>query len=192
MHYLLVDGYNVIHANAGLSSVAADSLETARKKLCDALCEFRALSRYRIIVIFDAHLVEGGTGSVESYRGIKVVFTKEAETADNYIERSTRQGRLSPLSDKQGEKFVSKPDSVAFAPKRNDRITVATSDTLEQLIIMGSGAARISAEDLWTEIETARAEVLERYNKTRPIKKNPLESFLDAETAQLLEEMRCK
>jgi predicted RNA-binding protein with PIN domain len=170
MHYLLVDGYNVIHANAGLSSVAADSLDTARKKLCDALCEFRALSRYRIIVIFDAHLVEGGIGSVETYRGIKVVFTKEAETADNYIERAAYN----------------------LAAKRRDRITVATSDTLEQLIIMGSGAARISAEDLWTEIETVRAEVLERYNKSRPIKKNPIESFLDAETAQMLEDMRCK
>jgi predicted RNA-binding protein with PIN domain len=167
-HYLLIDGYNVIHANAGLASVAADSLEMARKKLCDALCEFRALSRYRIIVIFDAHLVEGGVGSVETHRGIKVVFTKEAETADSYIERSAYK----------------------LAAKRQDRITVATSDTMEQLIIMGSGAARISAEDMWEEIETARAEVLARYKKTRPIKKNPFESFLDEETALLLEEMR--
>jgi len=168
MHYLLIDGYNIIHANAGLSTVAADSLDAARKKLCDILCEFRALSRYRIIVIFDAHLVAGGTGSVETERGIKIVFTKEAETADNYIERAT------------------------YKLAKNRRVTVATSDTLEQLIIMGSGAARISAEDLWTEIETVRAEVLERYKKTRPIKKNPIESFLDPQTAQLLEEMRLK
>jgi predicted RNA-binding protein with PIN domain len=168
MHYLLADGYNIIHANAELAAVAADSLDAARKKLCDALCEFRALSRYRIIVVFDAHLVSGGVGSVETFRGIKIVFTKEAETADHYIERAAYK----------------------YASKKSDKITVATSDTLEQLIIMGSGAARISAEDLWTEIETARAEVMTRYNKSRPIKKNPIESFLDAETAQRLEEMR--
>jgi predicted RNA-binding protein with PIN domain len=166
MKYLLVDGYNVIHANAALASVAADSIDAARKKLCDALCEFRALSRYRIIVVFDAHLVSGGAGSTETHRGIKVVFTKEAETADHYIERAAYK----------------------LAPK--NKITVATSDTLEQLIIMGRGATRVSAEDLWTEIETARAEALSRYNKTRPIKKNPIEIFLDEETAQRLDEMR--
>ncbi|MCL2386813.1 MAG: NYN domain-containing protein [Defluviitaleaceae bacterium] len=165
-HYLLVDGYNVIHANAGLSVLAVDSLETARRKLCDALCEFRALSRYRIIVVFDAHQVAGGEGSVETHNGIKVVFTKEAETADHYIERAAY-------------KYASK-----------SKITVATSDTLEQIIILGSGASRISAQDLWTEIETARAEVLQRYNKTRPIKRNPIESFLDEETARKLDEMR--
>jgi predicted RNA-binding protein with PIN domain len=163
--YLLVDGYNVIHANAALSALTADSIDTARKKLCDALCEFRALSQYKIIVVFDAHLVSGGAGSVENYRGIKIVFTREAETADAYIERAART-------------------------KKADSITVATSDALEQIIIMAQGAARISAEDLWTEIERARAEVLARYQKTRPIKKNPIENFLDAETAQRLDEMR--
>ncbi|MDR0272864.1 MAG: NYN domain-containing protein [Clostridiales bacterium] len=168
VHYLLVDGYNVIHANAALAAVAADSLEAARKKLCDALCEFRALSRYRIVVVFDAHLVAGGIGSVETHRTIKVVFTREAETADHYIERATYK----------------------LAAKKTQKITVATSDTMEQLIIMGSGASRISAEDLWTEIETARAETLARYNKTRPIKKNPIEGFLDKETARILDEMR--
>ncbi|MCL1882919.1 MAG: NYN domain-containing protein [Defluviitaleaceae bacterium] len=168
MHYLLVDGYNVIHTNTELAAVAADSLDMARKKLCDALCEFRALSRYRIIVVFDAHLVEGGVGAVETLRGIKIVFTKESETADHYIERAAYK----------------------FAAKRHDKITVATSDLMEQLIILGSGAARMSSEDLWAEIETARKEVLSRYNKTRPIKKNPIEIFLDAETAEKLEKIR--
>jgi predicted RNA-binding protein with PIN domain len=172
MHYLLVDGYNVIHANAELSVIAADSVDTARKKLCDMLCEFRALSRYNIIVVFDAHLVAGGVGSVETYRGIKIVFTKEAETADHYIERSVRTADF------------------ADAKSVCCKITVATSDTLEQLIITGSGAARISAEDFWTEVETTRARVLEQHRKTRPIKKNPIEIFLDPETAQRLDEMR--
>jgi len=167
IHYLLVDGYNVIHANRELSLLAEDSLSIAREKLCDTLCEFKALSRYRIILVFDAHLVPGGEGSVEEYRNIKVVYTKEAETADHYIE------------------------SVAykFAGKR-DRITVATSDSLEQVIILGSGAGRVSAEDLWTEIETAREEMRTKYIRNRPVKKNPIASLLDPETARRLEEMR--
>jgi len=166
-HYLLVDGYNVIHANKELAVLATDSLEMARKKLSDALCEFEALSRYRIILVFDAHLVAGGVGSTEDYHNIKIVFTKEAETADHYIE------------------------SAAYKlGKKKDRITVATSDVLEQVIILGQGAARISAEDLWAEIESTKEEVRTRYVRNRPIKKNPIESLLDEETARILEEMR--
>ena len=168
-HYLLVDGYNVIHAIGVLSKAAADSLDGARKTLCDALCEYRALSRYRIIVVFDAHLVPDGVGSVEDYRNIKVVFTKEAETADNYIERAAY--KLARQTSKR-------------------RITVATSDYMEQLIILGSGAVRMSAEDLWLEMENAREEMRVRYIKNRPIKKNPIESLVDAETAKKLDEMR--
>ncbi|MCL2457202.1 MAG: NYN domain-containing protein [Defluviitaleaceae bacterium] len=164
-HYLLVDGYNVIHANAALSGIAADSVDLARTKLCDALCEFRALSQYKIIVVFDAHLVPGGVENSQNYRGITVVFTREAETADAYIERAAHT-------------------------KKNVRITVATSDALEQIIVVGQGATRISAEDLWTQIEKTRAEVLARYEKTRPIKKNPIEIFLDEKTAKRLDEMR--
>ena len=166
-HYLLVDGYNIIHANKELTLLAEDSLDAARKKLSDALCEFKALSRYRVILVFDAHMVAGSIGSVEDYHNIKIVFTKEAETADHYIE------------------------SVAYKlGKKNDRITVATSDTLEQIIILGQGAMRISAEDLWVEIEAAKEEVRARYIRNRPIKKNPIESLLDPETAKILEEMR--
>lgn len=168
MHYLLVDGYNVIHASETLAAIAADSLESARKKLCDMLCEYRVLSHYRIITVFDAHLVHGGVGSVQSLRGIKIVFTKEAETADHYIERAAYK----------------------LASKKTDKITVATSDTLEQIIIMGSGASRISAKALLEDIESARTKSLSHHQKTRPIKRNPIESFLDPETAQRLEEMR--
>jgi len=166
-HYLLVDGYNVIHANAELVALAEDSLETARLKLSDILCEFKALSRYRVILVFDAHLVSGGIGSTQDYYNIKIVFTKEAETADHYIE------------------------SVAYKlGKKNDRITVATSDVLEQIIILGQGATRISAEDLWAEISRVKEDVRTRYIRNIPIKKNPIESLIDAETALKLEEMR--
>jgi len=165
--YLLVDGYNVIYANKELAAMATDSLDIARKKLSDILCEFKALSRYRVILVFDAHLVTGGIGSIEDYHNIKIVFTKEAETADHYIE------------------------SVAYKlGKKNDQITVATSDVLEQIIILGQGAARISAEDLWAEMAAAKEDLRTRYIRNKPIKKNPIESLLDPETARILEEMR--
>jgi len=166
-HFLLVDGYNVIFASPELTAIAHDNLEIARKKLSDILCEYKALSRYRVILVFDAHLVTGGVGSVEDYHNIKIVFTKEAETADHYIE------------------------SVAYKlGKKNDRILVATSDVMEQIIILGQGASRISAEDLWAEMARAKEDVRNRFIRNSPIKKNPIESLLDAETAKKLEEMR--
>ena len=168
-HYLLVDGYNVIHAHPELSLIADDSLEGARVKLCDILSEFMALSRYRIIVVFDAHLVPGGIGSVAEYNNVKIVFTKEAETADRYIEQAAY--KLSKES-------------------KRDRITVATSDALEQLIILGQGANRISATDLWTEIDGTKDNLRRRHIENTPIKKNPLFGLLDKETAAKLEAMR--
>ena len=168
-HYLLVDGYNVIHAHPELSALAEHSLDGARNKLCDILCEFKALSRYRIIVVFDAHLVPGGMGSVSEYNNIKIVYTKEAETADRYIEQAAYK--------------LSKE-------RKRDRITVATSDVLEQLIILGQGAGRISAADLWTEIESTKAQMRKSHIENNPIKKNPLLGLLDAETAAKLEAMR--
>ena len=164
--YLLVDGYNVIFANKELAALAKDSLETARKKLSDIMCEFKALSRYRVILVFDAHLVTGGIGSIADYHNIKVVFTKEAETADHYIE------------------------SAAYKLGKKCQVTVATSDVLEQIIILGQGAARISAEDLWSEMAAAKEDLRTRYISNKPIKKNPIESLLDPETARKLEEMR--
>ena len=169
VHYLLVDGYNVIHAHRELSAIAADSLDGARVKLCEILCEFKALSPYRIIVVFDAHLVPGGIGSVTDFNNIKLVFTKEAETADRYIEQAAY--KLSKESNR-------------------DRIIVATSDVLEQLIILGQGAGRVSATDLWAEIENTKSQMRVRHIENKPIKKNPLLGLLDAETAAKLEAMR--
>jgi len=168
-HYLLVDGYNVIHANKELANLATDNIDGARVKLCEILDEFKALSRYCIIVVFDAHLVPGGTGSITEYNNIKVVFTKEAETADRYIEQAAY--KLSKESNR-------------------DQITVATSDVLEQLIILGQGAGRVSATDLWSEIESAKSQMRTRHIENNPIKKNPLLGLLDAETAAKLEAMR--
>lgn len=166
IQYLLVDGYNIIFAREELAAIAGYSLAAARLKLCDILSDFKGMTLYHIIIVFDAHLVEGGTGSIEPYNNIMVVFTKEAETADNYIERA------------------------AWKLAQHDRVIVATSDHLEQIIIIGRGARRISASDLWAEIEQARENIRERYLNRRPVKKNPIESFLDAETARKLDKMR--
>lgn len=167
-HYLLVDGYNIVFAREELAEIATYSLEAARRKLCELLSDFKAMTLYSIIVVFDAHLVEGGVGSVETHHNIKVVFTKEAETADNYIERAAKRLTV------------------------NDQVTVATSDHLEQIIIIGRGARRISAADLWQEIEQARTELRDRFLNNKPVKKNPIAALVDAETARKLDEMRYK
>jgi predicted RNA-binding protein with PIN domain len=164
--YLLVDGYNIIHASQVLADMAADSLEASRRKLCDTLSEFMGMTTYIIIAVFDAHMVEGGLGSVTMHHNIWVVFTREAETADHYIERAAKKLAI------------------------HDKVTVATSDYLEQIIIIGQGARRISAPDLWAEIEQAREDMRERFIRNRPIKNNPIAGLLDAETARKLDEMR--
>jgi len=164
--YLLVDGYNIVFAWDKLAKLAAHSLEDARKKLCDILCDYQGTTTLNIIVVFDAHMVEGGHGSVEPYFNITVVFTKEAETADHYIEHTARK--------------LSKRDSV----------TVATSDRLEQIIILSHGAQRISAIDLQDNIRAAKNRLKERYLDVKPVKNNPLVGLLDPETAKKLEALR--
>lgn len=87
--YLLVDGYNIIFAWDELKKLAAEHLDAARKKLCDLLCNYQGYRKCRVILVFDAYKVKGGLGSVEKYHNITIVYTKEAETADAYIERAT-------------------------------------------------------------------------------------------------------
>ena len=169
INYLLVDGYNVIHEVDELKKASHLSLDMARVMLGDALCEYAVLSGYRIILVFDAHLVADGVGSIHDYRGIKIVFTKEAQTADQYIERAAY--KLSKQSKKE-------------------RVSVATSDAVEQLIILASGAFRITPGELWNEVKQAKENMRQNYSRTRPIKRNPFESLLDAETAKKLDAMR--
>jgi len=166
--YLLVDGYNVIFAWDNLRSTAETSLEDARIKLLDILCDYQGYKQINVIAVFDAHQIRGGAGSMGSYNNIKVVFTKEAETADNYIEKTTA------------------------ALARRDKVRVVTSDYTEQIIIMGRGAIRISASDFKHEIETLHREAQKRFLNQRPVKVNPLMDLLDEKTARKLEEMRRK
>ena len=162
----MVDGYNIIHAWEELAKLAAESLAMARQKLCDILCDYQGNKGQIVIVVFDAHLVEGGVGSVEEYHNITVVYTQEAETADHYIEQT------------------------AWVLAKKDTVTVATSDNLEQVIIMSHGARRMSATDLLEDILYVKKQVEERYLSNQPVKNNPLEGLLDKETAMKLDAMR--
>jgi small GTP-binding protein len=142
--YLLVDGYNIIYAWEELQAVARDNLDAARKNLLDILSNYQGFRRNIVIVVFDAYKVPGGTGEVTKYHNIDVVYTREAETADSYIEKAT------------------------YAIGRDHRVRVATSDGAEQLIILCHGALRLPASALRDEVESVEgqiAAVLERNNR---------------------------
>jgi len=133
--YLLVDGYNIIFAWEELSVLAKQDVAAARGVLTDILCNYRGYQKFEVILVFDAYKVKGNPGSVEKVNGIYVVYTKEAETADAYIEKTT------------------------YDLGRHHRVRVATSDGLEQVIILGHGALRLSARAFKAEVEQAQGAI---------------------------------
>ena len=135
--HLLVDGYNVIFAWDELKALAADNLDAARQRLMDILCNYAGYRQCVPILVFDAYKVKGGEREVEQYHNLYVVYTKEAETADMYIEKATHE--------------------IA----RRYRTRVVTSDTTEQLIILGNGALRISSQAFEKEVRAVEAEIRE-------------------------------
>lgn len=151
--YLLVDGYNVIFAWKDLKELAGVSLDGARGKLMDILCDYQAMKGCRIILVFDAYRLQGHPVEILDYHNIHVVYTKEAETADQYIEKFAHQ---------HGKEY---------------QITVATSDGLEQVIIRGQGCALLSARELEEEITRTRAAFMENYG-TRTEGKHTLGEYL--------------
>ncbi len=142
--YLLVDGYNIIFSWEELNELAKVNMDAARNKLMDILCNYQGFKKCVLILVFDAYKVKGGVGAVQDYHNIHVVYTKEAETADQYIEKVTHE--------------------IA----RKHRVTVATSDALEQLIIMGQGAARLSANDLREEVLRIVNQIRREYLDKQP------------------------
>lgn len=138
--YLLVDGYNIIFSWEELNELAKKSLDAARFKLMDYLCNYQGYKNATVIVVFDAYKVKGNPGSVEKYHNIYMVFTKEAETADMYIEK------------------------VAHEIGRKYKVTVATSDGLEQMIILRQGAIRMSAQDLKKDMEDMQKHMEDTYH----------------------------
>lgn len=164
--YLLVDGYNIIFAWDELKELAEVNIEGARNKLMDILCNYQGYKKNTLILVFDAYKVEGNQGEVLKYHNIHVVYTKEAETADQYIEK------------------------VAHEIGRKHQVTVATSDALEQVIILGQGAARLSAAGLREEIQAANIEIRNTYMGTHKGNKNYLFDHLTEDMAELMEDVR--
>ncbi|MBR2404390.1 MAG: TetM/TetW/TetO/TetS family tetracycline resistance ribosomal protection protein [Clostridia bacterium] len=133
--YLLIDGYNIIHAWSELKNIFDQSPDTARTILVNRLCNYQAMKRNNIILVFDAYKVKGNEREIEKVNDVTIVYTKEAETADTYIEKTSKE-----LS-------------------KNYRVRVATSDSQEQMIVFGNGAVRVSAEDFRAEVEASEAEI---------------------------------
>ena len=129
--YILVDGYNVIFSWDNLRELSKVTIDGARDALINILCNYQGYKKCRIILVFDAYKVKGNKGEVEKYNNIDVVYTKEAETADAYIEKVSR------------------------TLVKNYRVKVVTSDGLEQLIILGNGALRVSSKEFLGEVKEA-------------------------------------
>lgn len=167
--YLLVDGYNIIFAWEELSELAKVNIDGARYRLMDILCNYQGYKKCTLIVVFDAYKVEGNTGEAIKYHNIHVVYTKEAETADQYIEK---------LAHKIGPRY---------------RVTVATSDGLEQLIIRGQGCLLLSARDLKEEVDYVESLIADEQRRLKSQQrngKNYLLSHADGELREYLETVR--
>lgn len=133
--YLLVDGYNVIFAWDDLKETAQDNIDGARNALVNILCNYQGYRKCEVILVFDAYKVKGATREVEKVNNITIVYTKEAETADMYIEKAS------------------------YKLAKNNKVRVVTSDALEQLIILGNGALRVSSREFLFEVQQAEEEI---------------------------------
>ena len=164
--YLLVDGYNIIFSWDELNEMSKTNIAAARQKLMDVLCNYQGFKKCTLILVFDAYKVEGFQGEVQKYHNIHVVYTKEAETADQYIEKTVHQ----------------------IAKKY--KVTVATSDATEQVIIWGAGAMRMSAQGLLQEVQETNREIRRLLEEVKKPGKESMLSGLSPEVAELLEEVR--
>lgn len=161
--YLLVDGYNIIFAWEDLSELAKENMDAARIKLMDLLCNYQGIRKCEIIVVFDAYRVKGHQTEIMDYQNIHVVYTKEAETADQYIEKFTHTHHA------------------------HYHITVATSDGLEQIIIRGQGCELLSARELRMHMNEVHQEMMSQYESKQKNRPNYLEDHLSDEAKRLFE-----
>ena len=164
--YLLVDGYNVIFAWEDLKELAKENIEAARNKLMDIMCNYQGYKKCTLILVFDAYKVEGSWLEIQKYHNIHVVYTKEAETADQYIEK------------------------VVHVIGRKYHVTVATSDGVEQVITVGQGASLISARELEEEVEIMKRELREQYLNRHGGGKNYLFDHMEEGLAEQMERIR--
>ena len=164
--YLLVDGYNIIFAWEDLHELSEHSMDAARNKLMETLSNYQGYTSQRVILVFDAYKVEGFPGEVTKWHNIDVVFTKEAETADQYIEKT------------------------AHAIGRKYKVTVATSDGLEQVIIRSQGCLLMSSRELRQEIERIKVEIRREHLEKNQERGNYLLNYLPEEEAERMEAIR--
>ena len=164
--YLLVDGYNIIFSWEELNELAKENIHAACDKLMDILSNYQGYRKCTLILVFDAYKVEGHVEEIVPYHNIYVVYTKEAETADQYIEKTVH--RIG----------------------RQYQVTVATSDGLEQVIIMGQGAHRISAQGLKKEIEDTEKTAREEWHQRRQSSKTYLFDHMSEEMQEQMEKIR--
>lgn len=164
--YLLVDGYNIIFSWDELRSLSEVNITSARNALMDILCNYQGFKKDTLILVFDAYKVEGNPGQVFKYHNIYVVYTKEAETADQYIEKTVHR------------------------MNRKYDVTVATSDALEQVIILGQGAQRMSAQGFKEEVEQTCREIRQILAERRENDRNYLLNALPEDMAELVEDVR--
>lgn len=166
-NYLIVDGYNIINAWDELKDKAKTDLEGAREKLIDLIIEYAEFTGKKAIIVFDAYNVKNSRETVEERKYITVIYTKEHQTADSYI-----------------EKFIT-------SLSKYDDVKVATNDYAEQQIILGKGATRISARELKLDLDQAKNRMKDNHSsKQKKIQRNWLEERLDKETLSKLENIR--
>ena len=164
--YLLVDGYNIIFAWDDLKELAKENIEAARNKLMDILCNYQGFKKCAVILVFDAYKVEGYAMEIQKYHNIHVVYTKEAETADQYIEKVVHQ---------IGRKY---------------HVTVATSDGVEQVVTLGQGGKLISAREFRGEVEIVRRQIQEEWENHRESGRNYLFDHMDDAMREEMNEVR--
>ena len=166
-HYLIIDGYNIINAWDNLKELAKEDLEDSREKLIDDIIEFSEFMGYKTIIVFDAYNVKNSREKVEKRKHITIVYTREHQTADSYI-----------------EKFIG-------SLSKYDDVKVATNDYAEQQIVLGKGASRITSRELKLDLENAKSKIREKNTSVhKKIQRNWLEDRLDKETLSKLENIR--
>lgn len=166
--YLFVDGYNIINSWSSLKSASKLNLDTARVELIEIMAEYQSFTDINVIIVFDAHLVKGSNQKEDKIYGLTIVYTKEHETADSYIERKL---------DQMG---------------RNKTVRVATSDWVEQQVILSRGGTRISARELEIEVDNVKRAIKREKNKKTDHKKDLLGERLNKEVLEKFEKMRRK
>ncbi len=166
MDFLLVDGYNVIFAWEDLKELAKVNIEAARNKLTDILCNYQGFRKCTVILVFDAYKVDGYALEIQKYHNIHIVYTKEAETADQYIEK------------------------VVHHIGRKYHVTVVTSDGVEQVVTLGQGGTLISSREFREEVELVRRQIREEYESRRDRGKNYLFDHMDEKMQEDMENIR--